>query len=196
MTALHSRPIASLRSRCGFREWSGSEAVPGGRLDDARWNKRGADRRVPVGTPPSRRRIAAVDALASAIATLTGLEDERPLVARRGQRPRCVLTRSSNSEGRCGGCDPISGRSSRDNARLLLNLRDVHPFPLTRTATVAEIADVVGSARTHSQCCGNACRRATSRSASSSTYTAPGHQAPPPGPRAPAPDSRAVVVPQ
>jgi DNA-directed RNA polymerase specialized sigma24 family protein len=161
----HDRELALWRSAqgemvCGFREWvgreTGGESLDGIRL--AARNDPAAENRAQVATlvPALLHEVGApvaLDALTAAIARLIGVEQQRTEV------PLNELEVSAGLNAHAALEERISLRQLWADVRklawkqrvaLLLNLRDVHGreclslLPLTRTATIAEIAAVVG----------------------------------------------------
>lgn len=146
---------------CGFRDWGGREVAASDSIDDVR---------VPAQSDPTagnRSQVAALvpvllrhanaplplDALAAAIARLTGVELQRPFIALTElelapeANPGELLDRRMTLRQLW---DDVRRLALKQRIALLLNLRDVHGrecltlLPLTRTATIAEIADAVG----------------------------------------------------
>jgi DNA-directed RNA polymerase specialized sigma24 family protein len=161
----HDRELALWRSAqgemvCGFREWIGRE-TGGESLDGIRLAARSdpaAENRAQVAAlvPALLREVGApvgLDALTAAIARLIGVEQQRSVV------PLTELEVSGEAGAHAALEERISLRQLWEDVRklawkqrvaLLLNLRDAHGreclslLPLTRTATIMEIAQVVG----------------------------------------------------
>jgi DNA-directed RNA polymerase specialized sigma24 family protein len=145
---------------CGFREWMGREA--GGKsIDGIRLAARSdpaAENRAQVAAlvPALLREVGGpvgLDALTAAMARLIGVEQQRTEV------PLTELEVSGATGAHAALEERVSLRQLWDDVRklawkqrvaLLLNLRDAHGreclslLPLTRTATIAQIAEVVG----------------------------------------------------
>lgn len=145
---------------CGFGEWTGREAG-GESLDAIRLAARSdpaAENRAQVAAlvPAVLREMGApvgLDALTAAIARMIGVEQQRTEVA------LTELEASGDMDAHAALEERISLRQLWDDVRklawkqrvaLLLNLRDAHGreclslLPLTRTATIAQIAEAVG----------------------------------------------------
>jgi RNA polymerase sigma factor (sigma-70 family) len=148
---------------CGFREWSGRQAANGNCLEEVRLAARSdpaAENRVQVTALALALLHEAdapvtLDALVAAIARLIGLAPgkraEVPLAGLQAAEtaPDAALqARTSLRE----LWDDVRQLARNQRIALLLNLRDLHGreslslFPLTRTATIAEIAEAVGMA--------------------------------------------------
>jgi DNA-directed RNA polymerase specialized sigma24 family protein len=146
---------------CGFRDWVGREVAGSDSIDDVH---------VPTQSDPAagnRAQVAALvpvllrhanaplplDVLASAIARLIGVELQRPwtalseLEAAPEVNPGELLDQRMTLRQLW---DDVRRLALKQRIALLLNLRDVHGrecltlLPLTRTATIAEIAGAVG----------------------------------------------------
>jgi RNA polymerase sigma factor (sigma-70 family) len=162
----HDRNLALWRNAddalvCGFREWAGRDAVDGEPLADARVSVRSDP------TVENRAQVAALvtvllrhagapillDPLASEIARLLGVEQQRTEVLLSELQPSrdvraddALVHRTSLQQ----LWDDVRRLALKQRIALLLNLRDTHGrecltlLPLTRTATIPEIAAAVG----------------------------------------------------
>ena len=157
----HDRELASWRNGdgalvCGFREWIGRAVDAAVRLEDARaivQRDPGAQNRAQIAAlvPVLLRHAGApvtVDALASAIARLIGLDQQREVLlsdlhpSRDTRADEVLVLRTSLQH----LWDDVRRLALPQRIALLLNLRDTHGrecltlLPLTRTASIAEIA--------------------------------------------------------
>ncbi|HEX8409968.1 MAG TPA: hypothetical protein VF883_13995 [Thermoanaerobaculia bacterium] len=144
---------------CGLREWAGREPVDAARAERVRLAARtdpAAENRAQLVTlVPAVFREAGgpldLDTLVDTVARLIGLEQQRVEVPLESI-PLNELAADTALELR-GSLrelwDDVRQLAPKQRAALLLNLRDAHGreclslLPLTRTATIAEIADVV-----------------------------------------------------
>jgi DNA-directed RNA polymerase specialized sigma24 family protein len=161
----HDRELALWRSAqgemvCGFHEWMGRETA-GESLDGVRLAARSdpaAENRAQVAAlvPALLREVRApvgLDALTAAIARLIGVEQQRTEVPLNELEVSAGLSAHAALEERISLRQlwaDVRKLAWKQRVALLLNLRDVHGreclslLPLTRTATIAEIAEVVG----------------------------------------------------
>lgn len=146
---------------CGLREWTGREAVGGGQIDRIRLAARSdpaAENRAQVAelVPALLRAAGApltLDVLSAAIGRLIGVEQHRTELPLTELESSPELAPDAALESRTSLrqlWDDVRKLVWKQRVALLLNLRDVHGrecvslLPLTRTATIAEIADAVG----------------------------------------------------
>ena len=162
----HRRDLASWRDSrgelvCGFREWVGRDAVGSERVERLRLAARtdpGAEDRAQIAAlVPLLLREAggplALDAVASAIARIIGVAQQCVEISLTELEPALESAPDVALQNRMSLqrlWDDVRELSAKQRVALLLNLRDTHGreclslFPLTRTATIAEIAEVVG----------------------------------------------------
>ncbi|HEX6098856.1 MAG TPA: hypothetical protein VF432_21250 [Thermoanaerobaculia bacterium] len=145
----------------GFREWLGREPVSGDAIGDVRLSVQSDP------TVENRAQVAAIvpvllrhangpltlDALSSTIARLLGIDQGRGNELPAALEPAAETPADEALERRMSLrqlWDDVHKLAWKQRVALLLNLRDVHGrecltlLPLTRTATIGEIADAVG----------------------------------------------------
>ncbi len=146
---------------CGFRDWAGRKAAGSDSIEDVH---------IPAQSDPAagnRAQVAALvpvllrhanaplllDGLTSAIARLIGVELQRPFTALSELHSAPEVNPGELLDQRMTLrqlWDDVRRLALKQRIALLLNLRDVHGrecltlLPLTRTATIAEIAGAVG----------------------------------------------------
>ncbi len=146
---------------CGFREWAGREAAGSDRVDGIRLAARSdpaAENRAQVAmlVPALLREAGAplsLDTLTAAIARSIGLEQQRTEVPLTDLEPAPQPAPDAALENRMSLQQlwtDVRKLAWKQRVALLLNLRDAHGrecltlLPLTRTATIPEIAAAVG----------------------------------------------------
>jgi RNA polymerase sigma factor (sigma-70 family) len=162
----HDRELALWRDTqgelvCGFRDWAGRRPASGDRLDDlppARRSDPAAENRAQVAmlAPMLLHETNApltLDTMTAVIARMIGVEQQRAEVPLTDLEQAMDVGPDAALENRMSLeqlWDDVRKLALKQRVALLLNLRDVHGrecltlLPLTRTATIAEIAVVVG----------------------------------------------------